>query len=47
MKNVRVQGERGDEGPTALILRRIDEEHSNPLKGWEEMGRPKDLTRQK
>ena len=31
--------------PEKVILRRIDEEHGNPLKLWEEMGRPDYLNR--
>lgn len=30
--------------PKAVLLQRIDETHCNPLKEWEEMGSPKDLT---
>ena len=31
--------------PLSVTLRRIDEEHGNPLKLWEEMGRPEQLSR--
>lgn len=30
--------------PKNVILQRIDEEHCNPLKIWEQMGSPKDMT---
>ena len=32
--------------PNQVLLRRVDEEHGNPLKLWESMGRPQDLNRQ-
>ena len=32
--------------PKQVLLRRVDEEHGNPLKLWENMGRPQDLNRQ-
>ena len=32
--------------PKSVILQRIDESHCNPLKLWEDMGRPADMTRQ-
>lgn len=31
--------------PKKVLLHRIDEEHCNPLREWERMGRPLDLTR--
>ena len=31
--------------PSALVLRRVDEDHGNPLKVWEEMGSPVSLNR--
>ncbi|MCD8068465.1 MAG: hypothetical protein LUE87_06210, partial [Lachnospiraceae bacterium] len=31
--------------PERVYLQRIDEEHCNPLRVWEEMGRPNDLTK--
>ena len=31
--------------PSALVLRRVDEDHGNPLKVWEEMGAPVSLNR--
>ena len=34
------------EAPRQVLLRRVDEEHGNPLKLWENMGRPQDLNRQ-
>jgi xylan 1,4-beta-xylosidase len=33
------------EAPRQVLLRRVDEEHGNPLKLWENMGRPQDLNR--
>ena len=33
------------EAPARVLLRRVDEEHGNPLKLWEAMGRPRDLNR--
>ncbi len=33
------------EKPQHVTLRRIDEEHGNPLRLWEEMGRPDYLNR--
>ena len=35
-----------DRPPKSVILQRIDEAHCNPLKLWEDMGRPADMTRQ-
>ena len=32
--------------PKQVLLRRVDEEHGNPLKLWEAMGSPRDLNRQ-
>ena len=34
-----------NEKPQRIILQRIDEAHCNPLKEWEQMGSPKDLTK--
>ena len=34
-----------DEAPKRVYLQRIDEEHCNPRKIWEEMGSPNDLTK--
>lgn len=34
-----------DHAPKGVFLQRIDEEHCNPLKIWEEMGEPADLNR--
>lgn len=34
-----------DRPPRAVKLQRIDEAHCNPLKLWEDMGRPADMTR--
>ena len=33
------------EKPRRVLLRRVDEDHGNPLKLWEEMGKPRDLNR--
>lgn len=52
MKNLDLPKERAtvtvemQEEPERVILQRIDEEHCNPLKIWEEMGRPADLNAQ-
>ena len=33
------------QAPRQVLLRRIDEEHGNPLKLWEAMGKPQSLNR--
>jgi len=33
------------EEPKSVILQRIEEEHCNPLKVWEEAGSPQDMTK--
>lgn len=49
MKQLDLQKERAevsvelDHAPKGVFLQRIDEEHCNPLKVWEEMGSPADL----
>ena len=35
----------GWEGNAAVTVRRVDENHGNPLKLWEEMGKPVELNR--
>jgi xylan 1,4-beta-xylosidase len=33
-----------DRAPRSVVLQRIDEDHCNPLRQWESMGSPKDMT---
>ena len=35
-----------DQKPWRVLMRRVDEEHGNPLRVWEEMGSPLGLNRQ-
>ena len=52
MKNLDLPGEKAvvkielSRAPKQVLLRRVDESHGNPLRLWEEMGRPRDLNRQ-
>lgn len=51
MKNLKLPGERVrltleiPVAPSSVTVRRIDENHGNPLKLWQEMGAPEQLTR--
>ena len=51
MKNLDLTGEQAvlrrelDAAPTAVMARRIDEAHGNPLRVWEEMGSPVSLNK--
>ena len=52
MKNLNLPKEKAtvrlelDQKPRRVLMRRVDEEHGNPLRLWEEMGSPVSLNRQ-